>query len=305
MEIDSELKDLYKHWELHTVKSGYPVNEIMVSKQQLDDIIWFINERLEIYERKSTNKEKPYTEDKILSTYRFCNIYREFDKQTVFYHKYLKHLESNFALWLLNMLFCRSVCNTETIEKVGLLSFDESNNTQILKKLKELPSPKYGNAYVFPISVIQKSMWSTREKFFCTYYPLIAKKVASKIQNFSDVSVKEALGIILPIFGFNLKFLFTEVFIDIAYQYPQHINLFKQFPVGPGSLPTIKLLSKESDPESICEYLAQQRFETINYPTYYGKKIFLSSENWEGIGCEYRKYSNLKKGEGRKRYYSA
>jgi hypothetical protein len=33
------------------------------------------------------------------------------------------------------------------------------------------------------------------------------------------------------------------------------------------------------------------------------KPVRLSVENWEGIGCEYRKYTNLAKGLGRKRAF--
>ncbi len=37
--------------------------------------------------------------------------------------------------------------------------------------------------------------------------------------------------------------------------------------------------------------------------TYKNEPIILSAENWEGIGCEFRKYTNLKAGNGRKRLY--
>ncbi len=35
-----------------------------------------------------------------------------------------------------------------------------------------------------------------------------------------------------------------------------------------------------------------------------GEKLFLSAENWEEVGCEFRKYTNLKQGKGSKRIYS-
>jgi hypothetical protein len=38
--------------------------------------------------------------------------------------------------------------------------------------------------------------------------------------------------------------------------------------------------------------------------TYDNVRVRLSAENWEGVGCEFRKYTNLKAGKGRKRLYT-
>lgn len=302
MELPDNIKTLYKHWDKHTRK---PVQfqSVVLNQAVLNDIVNVVNKRIHIYEKRESGDKKPYTDDQILATYRFCNIYRELDRQTIYYHTLLKPLEKDFVLWFLNMLFCRSICRTETIERIGLLSFDEGNNAKVYDKLMKMDSPKYGNAYVFPISVIQKTKWNTREKFFCEYYPTIINKVAERITKFEELSVVEALKEILPTFGFNLKFLLTELLIDVAYQYPTYIDLFKQFPIGPGSLPTMKMLNKIADPEvTNISLVGSIRFD-IDYVTFQGNPVYLSAENWEGIGCEFRKYCNLKVGNGRKRFF--
>lgn len=304
MEIPENLKKLYKHWEKHT-RSSNSKNDIELNYDVLEKMIWFVNERMDIYKKKQGGKMPPHTKDKILSKCRFCNIYRELDRQTIYFHKLLKSLESDFPLWFLNMLFCRSICRTETIEKVGLLNFDAKNNQKVCEKLLEMKSPKYGTAYIFPISTIQKSKWNTREKFFCLYYPMIVKKLTEEIEGFSKISVVEALAKLLPKFGFNLKFLMTEVLIDVAYQYPQYIDLFLQFPIGPGSIPTMKLLNNKTDPEIVNLQLSQRGSKEINYLTFNNKVVFLSAENWEGVGCEFRKYTNLAKDKGRRRLYKS
>lgn len=302
MEIPDDIKELYKHWEKHT-KNNKIKNTVALDQDVLEKMVWFVNERMDIYKKKQNGQIPPLSKDKILSTYRFCNIYRELDRQTIYFHKLLKPFENDFSLWLLNMLFCRSVCRTETIEKIGLLNFNENNNQKVYKKLLEMESPKYGTAYIFPISMIQKSKWNTREKFFCLYYPLVVKKIANEIKSYKDLSVVEALTKILPIFGFNMKFLITEVLIDVAYQYPEHINLFLQFPIGPGSIPTMRILNNKIDPEIVNWVLSKLKQDNINYLTYDSKKILLSAENWEGVGCEFRKYTNLTKGNGRRRLF--
>jgi len=306
MEIPVQLKTLYKHWEKHTSpRNLHTYTSPQVDKQILSQIIAFINERMSIYEKKSHGKAAPYTTDPILATYKFCNIYRELDKQTIYYHTLLKPYENDFPLWLLNMLFCRSICRIETIEIIGLLSFDDDQNEAVFERLLRLPSPKYGDAYIFPISVIQKSQWPTRETFFCRYYPLISQEIAKTILTFKNTSVTEALVKLIPLLKFPLKFLLTEVLIDVAYQYPDHIDLFKEFPVGPGSKPTMHMLSTNLNPESVVMALTehQKYFGQINLLTYNKQPVYLSAENWEGIGCEFRKYTNLKNGSGRKRKY--
>lgn len=105
----------------------------------------------------------------------------------------------------------------------------------------------------------------------------------------------------MPIFGLNFKFHWTEILIDVAYQYPKYIDLFKKFPVGPGSLPTMKKLNEVEDPVKTNLTLVSLEIPDFPYLTYDRKKVWLSAENWEGIGCEFRKYTNLSSGVGRRR----
>lgn len=301
MEIPNEYKDLYKHWKYHT-SNPFGSTKIVLNEDHLPDIFSFISERTRIWEKKYANCKPPFTEDGILKSFRFCNIYRELDRQTIDIHRMLKPYENDFDLWLLNLSYIRFVCNPQTVKKTRFLNFNQKNNQRVMEKLKSLPTPKYGNAYVFPISVIQHSPFPTREEFFCKYLPLKISDVSLKIRKFDNIGVKDALEIVLPEFGFNFKFHWTEILIDIAYQFPEYIDLFKKFPIGPGSLPTMKLLSN-ADPEDTCLSLCNLVVKEFPYLTLNGEKILLSAENWEGIGCEFRKYSNLKNGFGRVRKF--
>lgn len=301
MEIPPDLKSLYKHWESHT-EAPDRYNEYITDSKLLP-ITQFITERMKIWERKTSGGRPPFTDNMILRQYRFCNIYRELDRQTIQIHKVLSTIEQ-FDLWLLNLLFLRFLCKPETFDKVGRLGFDVVKNKAVYNRLLNLPYPKYGTAYVFPISVIQRSEYNTREKFFCFYLPKIIPKLLNLIENFHNESVHDALAKILPLFGFNFKFHWTEVLIDIAYQYPEKIDLFKNFPVGPGALPTIKSLFPKVDKSEALILLSKFNPKKFPYLTYEGKPVPLSVENWEGICCEYRKYKNLIEGNGRRRIYT-
>ena len=302
MELPTEIKSLYRHWERHLL-STQPRQSLI---EQFSDpkfflqIEQFILERTAIWKSKQIN-QTPYTQDPILSKYRFCNIFRELDKQTITFHKLLNPLRDDFPLWLMNMFMCRMIARPETIEQIGLLSFDESTNNHWMNSLLNTPIPKYGNAYVFPISTIQNSSTPTREQFLAQHLPAVIKLVAKEISTWNKQSVFDGIQKIFPIFGFNHSFLWTEVLIDVAYQFPDKIDLFTRFPIGPGSLPTIKQINSSVDSSLIVSNLAKGFIDldlTVN-----NVPLRLSAENWEGIGCEFRKYTNLSAGHGRKRLY--
>lgn len=302
MQLPKELRKLYKHWEYHTsLPTGK--NLATVEGKVLNEITTFITERQVIWQKKVTNQPKPWTDNIILRDFRFCNIYRELDKETIEIHKQLLPLRDDFPLWLLNVAFQRFVCNSETVAKAGLLSFDTENNKQVYEKLVDLPSPKYGTAYIFPISTIMKSPYPTRESFFCFYLPSVIQKCTEVIKKADRHGVAELLEKVLPVFGFNLKFHWTEILIDVAYQFPKYIDLFKRFPIGPGSAPTMKRLNSTLSGEETCHFLTTLQPSSFPFLEIDGKKVYLSTENWEGIGCEFRKYSNLQSGAGRRRLY--
>ena len=307
MELPTNLKELYRHWEGHVGGAdGAETNNAETyngggNKELLRQIRWFINERLEIWKKKTAGEKLPYTKDAILSQYRFCNIFREFDRQTIEFHTLLNPLRDDFPLWLLNMFYCRMVARPETIRTAGLLSFDATRNKEFYARLMSSPRPRYGTPYVFPVSVIQRSATPTRELFITNYLPHIMQSIAKEITTWKKESVYNGLEKIIPIFGYNLRFLWTEVLIDVAYQFPQYVDLFARFPVGPGALPTLKRFDAKKDPSELVRELARIHLDT--HLTYNGKLLRLSAENWEGVACEFRKYTSLAAGKGRKRIF--
>lgn len=52
-------------------------------KDNIDKLIYWITERHSVYVGKSSGYKKPWTTDEILQNYKFCNVYRELDKETV------------------------------------------------------------------------------------------------------------------------------------------------------------------------------------------------------------------------------
>ncbi len=305
-ELPSSIRKLYRHWGSHVVsnKVSPAADGIFVDPALFEEMRWFIGERMAIWKKKTEGAEASYTDDPILSTYRFCNIFRELDKQTIRFHTMLNPLRKDLPLWLLNMFFCRMVARPETIEHTGFLSLDDDvENGRVFEKLMALPSPKYGTPYVFPISVIQRSDTPTRELFITRHLPTVMRAIADEIQSWKKMPVFDGVKRVVPTFGYQLNFLWTEVLIDVAYQFPKFVDLFARFPVGPGSAPTLARISPAVDPSQLV--VALSRLNVPSGLTLDGVPLRLSAENWEGICCEFRKYTNLKQGRGRRRLYSA
>ena len=302
-EIPLNLKNLYRHCKFHVAVDTGTIepNNIFRDRKLFAEIHSFINERINIWKKKTSGSPPPLTNDPILSTYKFCNIFREFDRQTIEFHTLLNPLRDNFPLWLLNMFYCRMVARTETIKKVGLLSLDKALNQELYEKLMNFPRPRYGTPYVFPVSVIQTGPTDTRELFIAKYLPSIMQEVAKEISGWQKTSVYDGVEKIIPIFRYELRFLWTEVLIDTAYQFPHLINLFRRFPAGPGAIPTLSRINGTKDPSLLAMDLSKLNIETNL--TYENQPLRLSAENWEGIACEFRKYTNLKNGTGRHRLY--
>lgn len=292
---------LYRHWDSHTEKPTAVIPPNFTDTKLLEDLKWFIAERMHMWELRARGGPPPYSEHPILASYRFCNVYRELDRQTIEFHTLLSPLRNDFPLWLLNMFYCRVVARVSTIEHTGLLMLDQKENVKVFEKLLNAPIPRYGTPYVFPISLLQRSPFPTRELFLTRFVPEQIDRIAREIKTWKKKNVYEAVQIITALFGFPFSFHWTEVLIDTAYQYPKHINLFGRFPVGPGALPTLQRIAPGNDPSYIVERLTALPIETgLTYNT---RPVYLSAENWEGICCEFRKLTNLTSGTGRRRRY--
>ena len=302
MEIPPEIALLYRHLERH---SSHPVKNIKEldctrhDSELLYSISIFISERMNVWKKKYNNESKPYTTDPVLVSYRFCNIYRELDKQTIQLHTFLNPLRDDLPLWILNMFAHRIIANPETSYKLGYLSLDTEQNRELMDLFLEIPRPKFGSPYIFPISVIQAKNISSRESFICEVLPMLAPFIAFIVSSSNNESITHLLTEICESIGLNLRFHITELLIDTAYQFPECIDLYKPIYIGPGAMPTARLFEAPDILEQLTGYTPES-FPVLTLNT---RPIPLSYENWEGIFCEFRKYSNLLKGIGRKRKY--
>ena len=291
---------IYRHWSKYTQKNILQKKNSDFDQDLLNNFWEYAKKRMEIWHKKNAGIEWPRTDDVILRTYRFCNAYRELDKQTIYIHKKLAYLRDNFPLRLCNLMMFRFMAKIETFEHLGIYDWDKKEYEE---KLRSLPSPKFWDAYLFPPQVPQTLWYHDRYDFICQYLPKISWELAGLIETFEDLSVSDALSLVLKKLNIWLKFHFTEILIDVAYQYPDLINLNGQFWVWPGSRPTMKRFDAKKIPEEVCLLLIKTQPKDFPYLEIDGKKMPITAEWIEWLWCEFRKYSNLKLWGGKKRLY--
>jgi hypothetical protein len=86
---------------------------------QYKGFITFVNERHNIYERRMAKMPKPWTKDKILQTYRFCNVEREHDRVTRWLADNWREPNRNDPdLWFA-MVVARNINAPDTLAQLG------------------------------------------------------------------------------------------------------------------------------------------------------------------------------------------
>jgi hypothetical protein len=94
-----------------------------MSDMRVNDLFYWVKERHAIYTRRAAGHPKPWTNDPILRSYRFCNVYRELDTVTQWITANIRTpYASHPDLWF-NLAMARLVNLPESLAELGY--FDE------------------------------------------------------------------------------------------------------------------------------------------------------------------------------------
>jgi len=112
--------------------------------------LWaFIQERHNIYLRKKAGLPKPWTQDKILGSYRFCNVYRELDSVTIWITENWRFPhEDDPDLWFA-MVVARLVNWPDTLESMGWpVPHDPQRFLDAIHEAKATGKKAFSGAYI-------------------------------------------------------------------------------------------------------------------------------------------------------------
>lgn len=269
----------------------------------------------------------PWTDDKVLQNFRFCNVYRELDGGTIAISKYLAQpLSAEQKLF--NIIAYRFFNRRDTIENLfgGLLSEQNFDFKALEKRFdaKKEEGNIFSNAYLITAYAYNPD-YRPQDKHVQILLMLndLRFKLKDIIKNLRESAPQEGINIVAGAVPMAGPFLAGQILLDATYAeniVPYTANDF--LIVGPGAHWGLNIIcgrtlnKKEADAE--CRKLWQmqpQAFAELKQTTakdwnevrwqnesYCGGK-YLCLHDVQNSLCEFRKYWRLKQGENAKRRY--
>jgi len=139
------------------------------------DLFYWIKERHAIYEARRNKLPKPWTQDTIFQNYRFCNVYRELDKVTLWINKHWRtpHKDDQ-DLWFA-MVVARLVNWPDTMEEMRFVAgLNEEQFVGTIHRRQQAGKKAYSGAYI--VSTNGNSMDKADYLFQKVLTPLWSKR---------------------------------------------------------------------------------------------------------------------------------
>tara|TARA_R110002110_G_scaffold329720_1_gene541118 strand:+ start:755 stop:1585 length:831 start_codon:yes stop_codon:yes gene_type:complete len=267
-------------------------------EEKIDSYFNYINERQAIYINKVSGAEFPWTDDEILQTYSFCNVFRELDTVTIWLREnwrepYADHPNLPFA-----MAMARQINWPPTLAEIG---FPEEWNPEHVKNVmraRQIKKEKvYTGAYMLTGTLGGSKVEQTVDKILTPLYedqPEIHKH-----------SLEQSWREYLPYKGFA-KFISYEVVTDL--RHTKHLNEAKDIMTwanpGPGAKRGLNRISGNELNEPIhIKRAVEQMQDLLEYSVEKLEPFVpaLEMRDIEHCLCEFDKYERTRLNQGRPR----
>jgi len=304
----------------------HPAESVVSRKSFNDEFLesfWrFICERQQIWHRRFVEQQfPPWTNDNILKTTRFTNVYRELDPGTQYALREILETRLSIQDKIFNVMLYRLIGRTETFSAIGLQyvsSFDSSFLEKKLRFIRDVEGkPPFSGAYI----VSTYLRMGSRDKVvnIARLFDILAKS----FDRVSDCllacrSAKDAFLELRRVYGFG-TFLAYQVLVDLLY--PLKINGGKPILpfthndwaiAGPGARRGAEILLSShmrTKDLQVMRWLyehQQTEFERLRLSFPYlrdqhGDPVPVSLSNIENCLCEFYKYIKIRSGTGRAR----
>lgn len=267
-------------------------------------LFWhFAYERQQIFFNR-VNKKLIFTEDEILSTYKFTNAYRASDRvsqyliQNVLYNRN-EYSNKDIIFRLLLFKVFNKIETWEHLEKnIGEItwdSFDFYKYDRLLNESMDNGNKIYSNAYMMP-----RPSLSTYPKKHTNHLLLLEKMILDDITDklLNATSLQEVYEVLktYPSIG---NFLAFQYAIDINYSTLINFSENDFVVAGPGALDGISKCftnANEFSPEYIIKYMRDIQKEEFNRYDYKFKNLWgrdLHLIDCQNLFCEFSKYTRV------------
>jgi hypothetical protein len=85
-EVSNELLELYEHWDYDLEKVVGSGSNLSFDELRMSEIRDFAALRMKAWESRQFWGDTRTSDDQVISKFKFCNVYRELDRQTIYFH---------------------------------------------------------------------------------------------------------------------------------------------------------------------------------------------------------------------------
>jgi len=184
-----------------------------LDNERYEEFLWFLQERQRIWHVKEILKcDPPWTDDDTLQKAKFCNIYRELDRLTIYEYNCIKDLEPKEQLYCIALF--RHTISPHTFELLRSKPTEE----QFRRTFKELLEKKQAvsNALMFT-----PGKFKTWEDCVWAYYNDLNSKIDTLYSNLMDAinlgNIKDVIKNVLSPLLYMGDFKCYEMYISLTY----------------------------------------------------------------------------------------
>lgn len=285
-----------------------------------DAFLAYTRERHDIYLRRQAGDPSPWTTDPVLVEYRFCNVYRELDKVTVWVREHIREPFANHPnLWFM-LCAARQINHPDTLAELisdkrawphakDLSRWDPERLRTIMNDRKARGEQVYTGAYMLT-NVLDRNDPRPHDKPWFTAYKVLGsvREMQAQIRAALPVSMEATHSVLRTGYGWG-GFMAYEVVCDLRWTrvgeaWPD-INTFAH--AGPGALRglnrveglPLKQPRQEGPALEAMRALLTRTARAWPKPSRLYPRLEL--REIEHTLCEFDKYMRVVSGEGRPR----
>lgn len=273
----------------------------------LDRLIYWIKERYSIYLKKQAGQPKPWTDDCIIQSYRFCNVRRMDDRVSQWLLK--NWYEPNFGHknMLLACVLARHFNLPTSLHAIGFPTrWEPERIKRILRSVKASGKTIFNGAYM--VRGMSKKEPNRTAIKSDQVIDLVCQPLIASPPSITTTSVQLSVEALLPYWGFS-TFMAGQVVADLRWATSgSWADARSWAPVGPGSSrgmnwlhsrPITKLMPQK---QFLDELRALIVLGTTRLPRDITERM--EAMDWQNCLCEFDKYSRtiLHEGHPKQRY---
>ena len=263
-------------------------------QENLKRFFYYINERHRIYLKREEGHSWPWTDDEILQTYSFCNVFRELDTVTQWIENNWREPYADHPNLPFSMAVARQINWPETLEEIGFPEeWEPERGKSIMQARMDRGEKVYTGAYMLTGTLGGTKVEQTVDKILTPLYECPPRIIHE--------SLEETWKRYLPYPGFS-GFMAYEVVTDL--RHTKHLENAEDIMTwanpGPGAKRGLNRIHGRPLEKNIPKgQLINEMRELLKLCNM--SPLPLEMRDIEHCLCEFDKYERVRLGQGKPR----